>query len=278
MGTRKPPVEFAYDETNKEFVKRYKMFFSSLFARKMKYIYLDVENPTSAIYTTISAEELLIGKPSIDDAIHRVDTDEDLVKLLDTCLPFELMESRYYCVDLSELADLKRKHETVDTRKANINLYMEVGDDSNICISKTKIKKIDKVPTPLEHPIYYMVDSLHIEYLNTMIDTVVDWVNKSPHMEEISLVPKDLHKSEINYTNTDVHMIDGFKGIRLPLFDGFNSVSSCEFGKKQDNGSLNVMIGVTGTILRAVYRFTCPLVKVISVQPTSLFPLKCTKK
>lgn len=271
-------IEFAYDETNKEFIKKYKLFFSSLFSRKMTYVYFDIETPNDVIYTTISPEVLLIGKPTTDDTIHRVKTSENLVELLNTCLPLNLMKNRYYCVNLTEMAFVKRTFPDMEKRTEAVNTFIEVGDENNICVTITKIKKIDKIPTPVECPIYYKITSSHIQYLHDIVDTVTNWVDKSPYTADIELEPRDILKSGVNHISTGDHVVISKNNIHIPLKDGFNGASCCEFIKKQVNQKLKICSGVTGSVMRCYYSLITDIVTVTSVQPTSLFIFNNVRK
>jgi hypothetical protein len=241
--------DLKYDIDDKPFKKLWKQYFSSLFCRKQRYIYMFNDTPNRAVYSTLEPSELLIVRPTIEDTIHSVDQKNiDFIKMLSVYLPIDkLGDTRGCAVNIFEVQALIREHKD----KKGITEVLHISDcGTYLYVNKTR--KVKKVDTVVQFPVVFKMSHIERDYIEDMFNSFIDlygnpnsWVK-----HEVDWTP--FIKSNVNILEFD---FTGYKPFKLPQFEGITSVSISEFVKKQKDAKLYINIGIVGGVVRFYYTY-----------------------
>lgn len=245
-----------------------KMFFSSLFARKMPYLILgNVERINTWYMTNISLDEITIYSPNVDQAIHEiVFVDTEPLTMITSRFP--VLTKMCGCINVADVCG------AINRYKGRTPLRMEVDD-----ATKTVVMTGDDFRSTVG-----VLSSPEIVSTYTYIfDRHVDRGKPSESPRELKF-PVDLtsiDKNAITKVRVNSDFCDSLKAIwsvNIPLKDGFNMVSIYEYWRKakQENARMDVCVCQnTGKTICTLCRYVDDWIKVISIQPAALwFPMK----
>jgi len=263
-----------YNIEDKDFLKYFKLYFSSLFARKQRFLYSYNNNPFTAIYSTLNIESLLIQRPTIEDTIHKVNSkDISFIESINVYLPLnKLNEAHGYCVNIFELQELIRFYKTKD----EISKHLILSECGTFLYVK-KERKIKKVPTILDFPVIYKISNIENDFFNDLIDSFKNDYKENKKNEWMSL-----NVDYINFVKSDINFlpvnIENYKSVNIPFLDGFNALSISEFGKKRNDTDIKLFIKIVGNILRYYYVYKDQTIEVLSIPIMGYFYLKKENK
>ena len=268
--------EFEYNVENKEFLAIFKLFSSSLFARKQRYLYICKDTPYECYYSTMLPESIMFNKPTIDDVVHKVVSKKyNVFKLFEQYLPFEKLNTNWFCINLLETATLIRENITKDKIFSTT-----VSNDDNTQIGSIKIRKVDKEDTEVFVPVLHQIGGADISLLSDTVASITTWVDNQLNIFVNKLDTLAVMKGDINYIKfincvypNGTHVATG---VNIPRIDGFSTVSVSEYVKKQNIGHvedkpLQLVVGQFGNIVRMYYKYIDDSVEVISTHPAAFF-------
>ena len=281
MGIEKTPFEYKAD--NKEFLKLYKLLFSSLFMRKQNIIYLNKAKPQEAYFTTVTPDTLLINKPDYTESFHKViacQSEVDFIKLISVYIDLSKYDSQYICVDLSRVGDLIRMAAKAEMTIPDLKV-LETNKIPNT-VSFETTRKIFKVDTLVQVPVIYFTSEVDEIYINDTIQTVEDWVHSATINSRLPISTTGIIKSTVHFFSIKDLVKEGCtlfgEGINLPFTDGHNSVATNEYIKKLKGDNYNTLMvaGQKGNVLRYYFEHNNEILNVVSVCPATF--LLCNKQ
>lgn len=281
MGKEIVPLEYKFD--NKEFIKLYKLVFSSLFMRKQNVVYLDKAKPHEAYFTSVTPVTLLINKPNYTDNFHKVvchNGETDFIKLLSGYIDLDQYDSQYICIDISKLSTLIRQ--AVLAEKSVDELKVLQTNQIPSAVTYKVSKKIDKVATLLDEVVIYLISDIELSYIQDIMLTVTDWVKHADGNNTLLLDTKSIYKSDVNFFITkDLFKGDGVLvggGLKLPFMDGVTGVATNEYIKKikDPDHTTYIIAGQKGNVLRYYFKHHNNVLDVLSITPATF--LLCKKK
>ncbi len=280
--TRRTKIPFAYEADNKEFIKLYKLYFSSLFMRKQDNVYLNKAKPHEAYFTSVSPETLLINKPDYTGSFHKVIAcpSIDFIKMISVYIDLSEYKSQYLCVDITIVNKLitRSNKEKKSIKELGI---IETHKIPNT-VSYETTRKIHKVDTLVDVPIVYFTSEVYSIYISDTIQTVEDWVRTAPVHSRLPISTAGIIKGDVNYFTIKELINEGCvlfgEGINLPFSDGHNTVATNEYIKKLKGDKHNTLMvaGQKGNVLRYYFEHNNELLNVVSVCPATF--LLCRKQ
>jgi hypothetical protein len=233
----------------------YKTICSSLFSRNMDYLYLSKEHPQIGIFTTISPEVIFTGRPSNCDTLHVVDLkQDDLLGLLQTQVPLDIIPAEHYCIDLKEFSKVVR-------------LTKESGDPRTVLHPVqlgSPVYGYDKESTKAgvvsisQQPAIYGLSKVEIGYLNDLFQSTTQWIDGSKNIVNIDLIQAGMNKVGLNYIQVDPVMLAAPEALpfNAPYLDGFDGVSIFEYMKKKPGVvSYDIVLARRERVVRHMFRY-----------------------
>ena len=257
--------EITYKD-DKAFEKISQIFLSSIFARKHENIYLSRSNPFKMYCSTVSPDTMFAEARNINDVVHRVDSKgHNLFKMWETRLPMPNWDN--VCISKSGMDRLKKLFKTdLEVMKNEMHLCPITG---MLYVNKEKKLSNDRV-TIIQIPIVWPISSLHFNMLEDTINGVTLWVDRAKHHRTILVSKDDMNRGD--FTLIPIESEDGFgKGIRIPIADGFNSVSIVEYLKRANIMNIEMIIGHHGQVVRYYCKSSDPLSDTLSVLPAAYY-------
>lgn len=240
--------------SEKEFLNRLKLYFSTLFARSMTKVVIGCPDlaDNEFIYSNIKLEEMEYYEPDSAYFIHRVELNDseffnDLVER------YPVFKDTTWMLYTDKLTSFVNKH------IGTLNEMLITVDGINVIIS---VKVKDQ-----EEPLVGEIGEIISEYMASQYLRVFNTALVDP----VSAVETDLCgriSVDTPYTIIDVpHFTE--RTCKAALLLNGSGVSMKEFPKKADlfQYTYSMLSNAEGTTVRVNTRFKCPQVNVTSVQP-----------
>lgn len=249
-----------------------KLIFSSLFARKSKYLVFGIENKPHTWYmTNISDEEITVFKPNMTQFLSEVFFIKTEIQDLIVSM-FPLLTTSIGIIDATTVCCELNKHD----KQKNISsapLVMELAEDHFTIVLKGNNEPV-VCGRLLSPEIVGRYASLLDQYIN----------RNEPKEDPRELVyPINIDSFNTSIVNDMVIYSDRLESlspiwrVAVPLKDGFNMVSISEYVKKSKTNNRTMELVITNNKIktfRTAVRYIDDNIKVITIQPAaSWFPL-----
>lgn len=244
--------------TEKEFREKFKLIFSSLFARKMQYVVCgcpEFLDPKQLLFTNITPAEAEVYEPNVEHFIHLVVIkDEDFFN--DLCEIFDIFKTTVFVFDITKLFAAFNKTKTKLTKlhlKAdNNNIMFEEYADGKL-VNATVCGRVISATLASDYFNIYKQGIIRSDELTTTMLALPEFTDKYTVLEIVS-----------ELTNT--------KLTKAYILDGKTIVSTKEFIKKFDkDGTLRFVFSRYPNAIKLNSIFECPLLTAHSVQPSMLW-------
>lgn len=241
--------------SDKDFLNRLKLYFSTLFARSMPKVVIGCPDlaDNEFLYSNIKLEEMEYYEPDSSYYIHRV----------------ELCDSDFFNDLIERYPVFKTCTWMLYTDKLTSYINKHVGELKDIKIYVEDVKIMISVnPKDSNEPLIGEIGELISEYTASQYLHVFN----SALVDPVSSIETDLcgkMNIDLPYTILDVpHFTD--RTCKAALILSGSGVSMKEFPKKADlfQYTYSMLSSAEGKTVRVNTRFKCPLVNVTSVQPS----------
>ena len=251
--------------SDKDFLNRLKLYFSTLFARSMPKVVIGCPDlaDNEFLYSNIKLEEMEYYEPDSAYYIHRVELcDSDFFN--DLVIRYPVFKDSTWMLYTDKLTSFINKH---TGPLENIKIYVD-GVSVNISVDTKESSE------PLSGSIGELISEYTAsQYLRVFNSALVDPVSaiETDLCGKISL--------DTPYTIIDVPQFTE-RTCKAALILSGSGVSMKEFPKKADlfQYTYNMLSSAEGTTVRVNTRFKCPLINVTSVQPAIVWFTKTNKK
>lgn len=244
-----------------------KFHISSLFSRKQKFLYIDVDDINTWYFTNIPPAKgyvkdqvgIFIHQNNIDSYYHKVVIkDQTIIDLLVTILPE--VQKKSVCIVIADFTALlnKKKFHTV------------VKKNNKLCYDKNHGSKV------VSAPVVGFVDSIMVQHINNIIMDMINLIENSSTVSETIIDKDKIHKSEVCLYPISITIPEGNEyEVKVPLCDGFNIVSRNEYMKRvKDENTFVIRAALDQRTVRVITVFDNPRIHAISGIPASLLFLQ----
>jgi len=253
-----------------------RLFLSSLFARRQKYLWIDSTDPLNVYFSTMG-HKMPIGKkngkkeapmvpvymykPTVDDFVHKVAfKNEDFVTTLMRIFPFCLTGRS--CINISELS--------TTVNKGLLDSFKYSDDEKKVFITKTVKGKppVDKLVAikVSDHLIGAIKNNYAVFHRNVLCNENVSFVP----VNNVLATGTRLSRVEIDFSK--LPKINSDYLLKIPIYEGLTSISKSEYVKKSKQcGTTNICVAPNKKSVGLVIIYEDDLIKVESVQPVSLW-------
>lgn len=250
--------------TEKQFKDKFKLLFSSLFARRMQHVICgcpQFKDPYQLLFTNISIEEAEVYEPNVEQFIHMiVIKDEEFFN--DLCEIFDIFKTAVFVLDTQKFLVAFNK-----TKSSLDNLKLKVDHDNNVVFEEHDKKTINSTVCGR-----VISASLASDYFNIYVSGKIFIENEKCRWFEMAIEEPSEFKID-KYTALDIKSNTAPDTIitKAFLIDGMSTVSTKEFMKKTNDVNMSFICEQLPNAIKLNAFIDCPLVSVHSVQPAMLW-------
>ncbi len=231
----------------------FKTYFSSLFARRMKYAFFGVQENT-IVFTNLNAEELGISTYKDDNCVHfvtfkKTEDYEFIAKF------FNVQTYKYLEITLKTFLQFIKN---CDIEKTTVQMEEYAIE----CVTETGEKEI----------VGRLISELEIADINAFLNDYNKHVESAHEMpiDTISAIAK-ASLTLIRVYDKPLEALEPVRACCIPLLDGMNIPSINEYGRKSKEAYVASVISWSDGSMRCMFKFDNPTITVRSLQPLAVW-------